>query len=82
MQVPGSRSQYNNVFQALQEIAKQEGLKGLYRYIVGCYILVCVESMLSLCSLWFDIPNFIADQGIDSETGYVYVSRSSLLCFI
>ncbi|XP_077225958.1 mitochondrial substrate carrier family protein isoform X2 [Tasmannia lanceolata] len=30
-QIPGSLRQYDGVFHALQEIAKQEGLKGLYR---------------------------------------------------
>jgi hypothetical protein len=32
LQIPGSMSPYGNVFHALQEIGKNEGLKGLYRY--------------------------------------------------
>lgn len=31
-QIPGSLSPYKNVIQALYEIGKKEGLKGLYRY--------------------------------------------------
>ncbi|KAM0938843.1 putative mitochondrial carrier domain superfamily [Dioscorea sansibarensis] len=33
-QTPGSVGQYNGVFHALQEIAKQEGLQGLYRGLI------------------------------------------------
>lgn len=42
MQIPGSVSQYNSVIHALQEIGKNEGLKGLYRYgLVLFYPLLC-----------------------------------------
>lgn len=32
-QIPGSLSQYCSVFHALREIGKNEGLRGLYRYV-------------------------------------------------
>ncbi|BBH03364.1 hypothetical protein Prudu_014212 [Prunus dulcis] len=37
-QIPGSMSQYNSVIHALQEIGKNEGLKGLYRSALLCII--------------------------------------------
>ncbi|XP_021895340.1 uncharacterized protein LOC110812797 isoform X2 [Carica papaya] len=52
-QVPGSRSQYNNVFQALQEIAKQEGLKGLYRGLIPRLVMYMSQGALFFASYEF-----------------------------
>ncbi|KAL5816585.1 hypothetical protein ACOSQ3_024963 [Xanthoceras sorbifolium] len=52
-QIPGSMSQYNSVFHALQEIGKHEGLKGLYRGLVPRLVMYMSQGALFFTSYEF-----------------------------
>lgn len=49
-QIPGSASQYNSVFHALQQISKQEGFKGLYRGLTPRLVMYICQGALFFTS--------------------------------
>lgn len=64
-QIPGSVSQYNSVFHAIQEIGKHEGLKGLYRGLTPRLIMYMSQGALFFTSYEFfkrlfasEVPQF------------------------
>ncbi|ONI07103.1 hypothetical protein PRUPE_5G100200 [Prunus persica] len=52
-QIPGSMSQYNSVIHALQEIGKNEGLKGLYRGLTPRLVMYMSQGALFFASYEF-----------------------------
>ncbi|XP_042511769.1 mitoferrin isoform X2 [Macadamia integrifolia] len=52
-QIPGSLRQYNGVFHALQEIAKHEGLRGLYRGLTPRLVMYISQGALFFASYEF-----------------------------
>ncbi|XP_052307707.1 uncharacterized protein LOC7465865 isoform X4 [Populus trichocarpa] len=66
-QIPGSMSPYGNVFHALQEIGKNEGLKGLYRGLTPRLVMYMSQGALFFASYEFlkrlfslEMPQFSA----------------------
>ncbi|XP_021295482.1 mitochondrial aspartate-glutamate transporter AGC1 isoform X3 [Herrania umbratica] len=66
MQIPGSSSQYNSVYHALQDIRAQEGLKGLYRGLIPRLVMYVSQGALFFASYEFfkqlfslEVPQFI-----------------------
>ncbi|KAJ9147924.1 hypothetical protein P3X46_030038 [Hevea brasiliensis] len=53
IQIPGSLSQYDNVFHALKEIGKNEGLKGLYRGLIPRLVMYMSQGALFFASYEF-----------------------------
>ncbi|XP_021295473.1 mitochondrial aspartate-glutamate transporter AGC1 isoform X2 [Herrania umbratica] len=65
-QIPGSSSQYNSVYHALQDIRAQEGLKGLYRGLIPRLVMYVSQGALFFASYEFfkqlfslEVPQFI-----------------------
>lgn len=52
-QIPGSISQYNSVFHALQEIGKKEGLRGLYRGLTPRLVMYMSQGAIFFASYEF-----------------------------
>ncbi|KAJ6695449.1 MITOCHONDRIAL SUBSTRATE CARRIER FAMILY PROTEIN [Salix koriyanagi] len=52
-QIPGSMSPYGNVFHALEEIGKKEGLKGLYRGLTPRLVMYVSQGALFFASYEF-----------------------------
>ncbi|KAK2647296.1 hypothetical protein Ddye_014785 [Dipteronia dyeriana] len=68
-QIPGSMSQYNSVYHALEEIAKHEGLKGLYRGLIPRLVMYMSQGALFFASYEFfkkaffsEVPELIAQK--------------------
>ncbi|KAJ6347442.1 hypothetical protein OIU76_004008 [Salix suchowensis] len=74
-QIPGSMSPYGNVFHALEEICKKEGLKGLYRGLTPRLVMYVSQGALFFASYEFlkrlfslEMPRFNARSIQHKET--------------
>ncbi|KAJ6326757.1 hypothetical protein OIU78_013777 [Salix suchowensis] len=74
-QIPGSMSPYGNVFHALEEIGKKEGLKGLYRGLTPRLVMYVSQGALFFASYEFlkrlfslEMPQFNARSIQHKET--------------
>ncbi|CAL9232463.1 unnamed protein product [Arabidopsis halleri] len=52
-QIPGSRNQHPNVYQTLQSIRKQEGLRGLYRGLIPRLVMYMSQGAIFFASYEF-----------------------------
>ncbi|CAN8246458.1 unnamed protein product [Cochlearia groenlandica] len=52
-QIPGTRNQHPNVYQTLQSIRKQEGLKGLYRGLIPRLVMYMSQGAIFFASYEF-----------------------------
>ncbi|KAJ0105747.1 hypothetical protein Patl1_17726 [Pistacia atlantica] len=74
-QIPGSISQYNSVYHALQEIGKREGLKGLYRGLIPRLVMYMSQGAIFFGSYEFfkhlfslDVPQLNAPRILHEHT--------------